>query len=192
MLRVWFICSFVPSEHCVSMTAPLQVLQEGQETWNGAFFDVWRIESSGSPSTVGCQVLQEVCTTESKCLKFGKTMLLMQAVPDTHPHPETKKKSMKRAQVVALGYCRVTVAENCCKTCSSLVQTSTLATVFTSHSLSTYGLHTTEPHSQHVSVTLSYSTTRSQKCWQSCSKNIIILTLLFEFLSYKTVGKIII
>jgi hypothetical protein len=91
MLRVWFSSSpFVPSEHGVKMTAPLEVCTKDKHQCSSAFFGVWGNERGTDPSTIGCQVWTELFatvkrTSGSKCLKAAEPVLWVQTGKDAHP-----------------------------------------------------------------------------------------------------------
>jgi hypothetical protein len=114
MLRVWFGCSpFVPSEHGIKVTAPLEVYTKDKQhaivrlfyyfifcclkEWKGqTFIDNWL------PSMGKNLCHSEVCMSGSKCLKAAEPVLLMHwhyrsrtkckgFVKDAHPHTQTNK-----------------------------------------------------------------------------------------------------
>jgi hypothetical protein len=63
--------------------------------------------------------------------------------------------------------------------CFFVVQTSRRAVIFT---LTRHKRTTTEPHSQHTNLTLSYSMTRRQQCCQSHNENIPMLPFCLNLL----------
>jgi hypothetical protein len=91
MLRVWF-SSFVPSEHGVEMTAPLQVCTKDRQQTIVRLLGSERMKGAETHRQLAAIYGQnEVCTSGSKCLKAAEPVLLMLKGKDTHPHPQTNK-----------------------------------------------------------------------------------------------------
>jgi hypothetical protein len=182
MLRVWFSCSpFVPEEHSVKLTAPLQVCTKDKQhaicstsflvsvgmkrteiyrqladKYGQRSIDSWLTSMDRDLSTVGWQVWTEIYRQLAD--KYGQNCLPQWSMYQwiemfkssrtngwcRRTSTCTNQQNMARAQAMILGNCRVNYCGNCWKTghkcCSSLVQTCSVATTFTPHSLGANGL----------------------------------------------------
>jgi hypothetical protein len=96
MLRVWFSCPFVPSEHVMNMTVPREVCTKDKQHARVRFWCLKEWEGQTSvdnslPTMDRTVCYNEACVSGSKCLKAAEVVLLMQTFKDAHSRPQTKK-----------------------------------------------------------------------------------------------------
>jgi hypothetical protein len=158
MLRVWFSCPFVPSEHGVKMFAPLEVCTKDKqhETERFCYRQEWKRQrsiDSWLPSLDRTVCHNEVFTNRSKCLQAAEPVLLKQTGKDAHPHPQTNKtwSVIKQWFLETVGWLLRKQLQDWTLMLlvlgANLYCRDHLYTTLTRHKRTT-----TEPHSQHVSV----------------------------------------